>query len=125
MNAGWQSPLRCIGIKSGLVVFGCRLAKCPTPHPLFVNARLSFFLSTRQGTVGLELVQQVKEQTGGAGLDAVVVPVGGGGLITGVATAVKALCPGIRVIGAEPSKAADAFRSKQVRYLRTSACQSH
>ncbi|CAM9791207.1 unnamed protein product [Ectocarpus sp. 13 AM-2016] len=76
-----------------------------------------------QGTVGLELVQQVKAQTGGAGLDAVVVPVGGGGLITGVATAVKALCPGIRVIGAEPSKAADAFRSKQSGSLQGHDCE--
>lgn len=71
--------------------------------------------SDRQGTVGLELVEQVKELTEGAALDAVIVPVGGGGLISGVATAVKSLCPGIRVIGAEPQKAADAFRSKQVR----------
>ena len=70
--------------------------------------------SVRQGTVGLELVEQVKELTGGADLDAIIVPVGGGGLISGVATAVKSLCPGIRVIGAEPQKAADAFRSKQV-----------
>lgn len=68
-----------------------------------------------QGTVGLELVQQVKDLTGRAHLDAVVVPVGGGGLISGVTTAVKALCPGIRVIGAEPEKAADAYRSKQVK----------
>lgn len=64
--------------------------------------------------MGLELVEQVKELTGGADLDAIIVPVGGGGLISGVATAVKSLCPGIRVIGAEPQKAADAFRSKQV-----------
>lgn len=59
-------------------------------------------------------MQQVKELSGGADLDAVIVPIGGGGLISGVATAVKSLCPGIRVIGAEPQKAADAFRSKQV-----------
>lgn len=59
-------------------------------------------------------MQQVKELTGGTDLDAVIVPIGGGGLISGVATAVKSLCPGIRVIGAEPQKAADAFRSKQV-----------
>lgn len=67
-----------------------------------------------QGTVGLELVEQVKGLTaGGDNLDAVIVPVGGGGLISGVATAVKALCPGAKVIGAEPEEAADAFRSKK------------
>lgn len=57
-------------------------------------------------------MEQVRALTNGADLDAVVVPVGGGGLIGGVATAVKALCPGIRVIGAEPEEADDAYRSK-------------
>lgn len=87
----------------------CCLFRIPIPRG--VNQPIP---STRQGTVGLELVQQVKELTGGAALDAVIVPIGGGGLISGVTTAVKSLCPGIRVIGAEPQKAANAFRSKQV-----------
>jgi threonine dehydratase len=51
------------------------------------------------GTVGLELSQQVPD------LDTVVVPVGGGGLITGIGVAVKALLPGVRVIGVEPELA--------------------
>ena len=56
---------------------------------------------TVQGTatVGLELCEDVGE------LDAVIVPVGGGGLISGVAAAVKALQPGCRVIGVEPGGA--------------------
>ena len=41
-------------------------------------------------------------------MDLVVVPVGGGGLIAGVATAVRSLCPGAVVIGVEPELAADA-----------------
>jgi len=48
-----------------------------------------------QGTLGLEVVEQVP------GLDAVLVPVGGGGLISGVAVAVKALRPDVKVIGVE------------------------
>ncbi len=48
-----------------------------------------------QGTIGLELVEQVPE------LDAVVVPVGGGGLISGVAVAVKGRRPGVRVVGVQ------------------------
>ena len=48
-----------------------------------------------QGTLGLEVVEQV------AGLDAILVPVGGGGLISGVAVAVKALAPHVKVIGVE------------------------
>lgn len=46
-----------------------------------------------QGTLGLELVEQVE------GLDSVIIPIGGGGLISGVATAVKALNPKCRVYG--------------------------
>lgn len=53
-----------------------------------------------QGTVGLELVRQC------ADLAEVYVPIGGGGLISGVAVAVKALKPMVRVIGVEPAGAA-------------------
>ena len=48
-----------------------------------------------QGTVGLEIMEQVP------GVQDVVVPIGGGGLIAGVATAVKGLARGVRVIGAQ------------------------
>jgi len=61
-----------------------------------------------QGTVALELL----EQTGGDGeLDAVVVPVGGGGLISGCATALAALSPRTRVVGVEPVASDDVARS--------------
>lgn len=53
-----------------------------------------------QGTMGLEILEQVPD------IDAVVVPIGGGGLIAGVATAIKAKRPDILVIGAEPVHAA-------------------
>jgi threonine dehydratase len=49
-----------------------------------------------QGTVGLELVEDVPD------VDIVVVPVGGGGLISGIATAVKSLQPRARVVAVEP-----------------------
>jgi threonine dehydratase len=49
-----------------------------------------------QGTVGLEIVDELPD------VDTVVVPVGGGGLISGIAVALKALKPGIVVIGVEP-----------------------
>jgi threonine dehydratase len=48
-----------------------------------------------QGTIGLELLEQVPD------LDAVLVPVGGGGLASGIATALKTARPGIRVVGVE------------------------
>ncbi|MBU3698801.1 MAG: pyridoxal-phosphate dependent enzyme [Candidatus Kapabacteria bacterium] len=58
-----------------------------------------------QGTVGLELCEQVE------GLDLVMAPVGGGGLMGGFATAVRSLQPEARIVGAEPSIAADARES--------------
>ena len=63
-----------------------------------------------QGTIGLEIAADRPD----AGQ--VVVPVGGGGLISGIAAAIRALSPGTRVVGAEPELAADAhesFRSGQ------------
>ncbi|MFC6932101.1 threonine/serine dehydratase [Actinomadura yumaensis] len=58
-----------------------------------------------QGTVGLEIVQDLPD------VDVVLVPVGGGGLVSGVAAAVKAVRPGAKVIGVEPELAADARES--------------
>jgi threonine dehydratase len=58
-----------------------------------------------QGTIGLEIVADLPD------VDVVLVPVGGGGLSSGVATAVRALRPGAAVIGVEPEYAADARAS--------------
>lgn len=60
-----------------------------------------------QGTIGLELYADCPE------LQAVLVPIGGGGLISGVASALKQLKPGIRIIGVEAAGAPSAFRSRQ------------
>ncbi|MBK5308111.1 MAG: threonine/serine dehydratase [Frankiaceae bacterium] len=57
------------------------------------------------GTVGLELLEQVGD------LDMVVVPVGGGGLISGVAAVIKATRPSVTVLGVEPSGANAMTRS--------------
>jgi threonine dehydratase len=58
-----------------------------------------------QGTVGLEMLEQQP------GLSVVFCPVGGGGLLSGLLTAVKGRRPGIRVIAVEPAWADDTFRS--------------
>lgn len=50
-----------------------------------------------QGTVALEILEQLPQ------VNAIVVPIGGGGLISGVATAIKALAPHVKIIGAEPA----------------------
>ncbi|RMF37514.1 MAG: threonine/serine dehydratase [Planctomycetota bacterium] len=60
-----------------------------------------------QGTVGLELLEQVDD------LQDVIVPVGGGGLASGVLVAIKSLRPEVRVYAAEPALADDAYRSLQ------------
>jgi threonine dehydratase len=65
-----------------------------------------------QGTVALELLEDVAE------LDIVMAPVGGGGLMSGVATAVRALNPGIRIVGAEPEIASDAQESMRTGVLQ-------
>jgi len=58
-----------------------------------------------QGTLGLEVVDDCPE------LDTVVVPIGGGGLISGVAVAVKAQLPDVRVVGVQAEGAASAAKS--------------
>ena len=58
-----------------------------------------------QGTATLELIED------GGALDLLLVPVGGGGLIAGAATAATALCPGCEVVGVEPESGDDTQRS--------------
>ncbi len=58
-----------------------------------------------QGTAALELLEEVPD------LDAILAPVGGGGLLSGTSIAATELSSSIRVIGAEPEAADDAFRS--------------
>ena len=58
-----------------------------------------------QGTLGLELTEQVPD------LDLVLLPVGGGGLAAGVATAVKGVLPQAAVVGVEPASASDTSQS--------------
>jgi threo-3-hydroxy-L-aspartate ammonia-lyase len=60
-----------------------------------------------QGTVGLELAADVED------LDVVVVPCGGGGLLSGVATAIRATRPDARIVGVEPEASDDVARSLQ------------
>ena len=64
-----------------------------------------------QGTCALELCEEVP------GLDVVMAPVGGGGLLSGTALAVKGCAPGTQVIAAEPERADDAWRSLQAGHI--------
>ena len=57
------------------------------------------YVAAGQGTIGLEVLEDLPQ------LDAIAVPIGGGGLISGVATAVKGLAPQVKTIGVEPAGA--------------------
>lgn len=71
----------------------------------FLHAFDDHVVIAGQGTLGLELCHQVDD------MDTVVVPVGGGGLIAGVATAVKSLRPHVKVIGVQVEAAPAVARS--------------
>lgn len=71
-----------------------------------------------QGTAALELLADVPD------LDVLIVPIGGGGLISGCSIAAHALRPGMRVIGVEPETANDSYLSLQ-KGERVSTPQSH
>jgi threonine dehydratase len=66
-----------------------------------------------QGTIGLELLEQID------GLEAVVVPIGGGGLIGGIACAVKETNPSVRVIGVQTSRLPSMARAVEAHHLVT------
>jgi threonine dehydratase len=66
-----------------------------------------------QGSIGLEVLEDCPELT------VVLIPIGGGGLISGIATAIKESRPDVRIVGVEPEFAADAQAS-----LRTGKIQS-
>jgi threonine dehydratase len=73
-----------------------------------------------QGTCGLEILEQMREQIAAEdSADGLLVlsPVSGGGLLSGIATAIKLTSPGVQVWGAEPSLAADAKESFDTRTL--------
>lgn len=60
-----------------------------------------------QGTIGCEILEDLEE------VDTVIVPMGGGGLISGIATAIKETAPSVRVIGAEPALTPKYFYSRK------------
>jgi len=77
-------------------------------HPYMDDA-----VKAGQGTVGLEIMQDEPE------MDAVVVSVSGGGLITGIATAAKGIQPDVRIIGVEPTDVARYKASREAHHAVT------
>ena len=77
----------------------------PYDHPMIMAG---------QGTAGLELLEDVPD------LEALIAPVGGGGLLSGCATIARALRPSIRLFGVEPADGNDTFLSLQAGQRRSS-----
>lgn len=71
----------------------------------FIHPYDNFHVISGQGTASLELLEDISD------LDIVIAPVGGGGLLSGTLTYIKGFNPSIKVYGAEPRNADDAFRS--------------
>lgn len=91
---------KCKNFKANVIVKGRDMAEAKkiamemsrdTGMP-YINGYDHPHIMAGQGTIGLEMVEQVSD------IDAIVVPVGGGGLIAGIATAVKTLSPNTQII---------------------------
>lgn len=76
-------------------------------HANVIHPYEDFRVMAGQGTAALELLEEHPD------LDLILVPVGGGGLLAGTATAVRELCPRARIVGVEPARADDARRAFQ------------
>ncbi len=102
--------------------YGARVILCPPTHAgreevalriqqetgaVFIHPHDDLHVIAGQGTCVVELLEEVGE------LDLVLVPVGGGGLLSGTLLAIRHLQPAARVIGCEPEGADDAARSLQ------------
>ena len=73
----------------------------------FINAFNDYDVIEGQGTIGLEILDEIEKA------DFIVVPVGGGGLISGIASAVKEKKPSVKIIGVQAREAASAYHSKK------------
>ena len=73
-----------------------------------VHAYDDYQVMAGQGTIGLEILEDLPE------VDTIVVPVGGGGLLSGIAVAAKAQNPRIRMIGVEPALAPKGYESRRL-----------
>ena len=82
---------------------------------VFVHAFNDEAVIAGQGTIGLEIVDDLPD------IGAIVVPVGGGGLIAGIAAAVKARAPHVKVIGVQAKGASAMYLSKQAHELKGTA----
>ena len=88
-----------------------RLMAARAEPPVLVPPFNDAHVIAGQGTVGLEIFQDLPD------VDLVLTPVGGGGLVSGVAVALKSLRPEVKIIGVEPALAADAQASLRAGHI--------
>ncbi|KAK9681215.1 Pyridoxal-phosphate dependent enzyme [Popillia japonica] len=94
---------KCKDMKGNVIVQGENMAEAKSialkiaqdTGAFYVNGYDHLDILAGQGTIGIEVLEQVPD------VDAIIVPTGGGGLIAGIATAVKTLKPSVQVIGVE------------------------
>lgn len=103
----WGAKLKLIG-DSYDEAFEYAQTICKKQKRKFISAFDDPLIIAGQGTVGLEIIKQSTEP-----IDAVFVPVGGGGLISGVAVYIKQLRPQVKIIGVEPFESDALYRSLQ------------
>jgi threonine dehydratase len=109
--------VNCRRLGATVVLEGSTLAKARTKaDEIAQNDRLTYIngfddppIIAGQGTLGLEIMRQVPD------LDAIVVPIGGAGLIAGVALAIKTKMPQVEVIGVEPVNAPSFVKSLEAK----------
>lgn len=94
----------CRGYGANVVLYGKtgadaypKAIECMKEKSLvYIDPVEDYYIMAGQGTSGIEIMEDLPRT------DTVYVPVGGGGLITGISTAIKAICPKTKVIGVEP-----------------------
>lgn len=88
-------------------------ARAEREHMAYIHPFADPVIVAGQGTLGLEMLEEVPD------VDTLVLAIGGGGLIGGVSTVVRALKPGVRIIGVEPTGAPTLTRSLEAGHLVT------
>ena len=94
------------------------IRRCGEQGLTFIHPFDDAIVISGQGTIGLELLEQVPD------LEAVVVPIGGGGLISGIACALKEMNPKIRVVGVEPENLPSMIRAREANHPVTLVAQA-
>ena len=92
---GWNAEVRVVGNEWG-IANDAALAFAAETGAVYFHPFSDPLVVAGQGTLGLEILDQVPD------LDAVIVAIGGGGLIAGLSTAVKSVKPDVRIVGVEP-----------------------